>query len=418
MRKNLPASLDVPMQNRPLEKRARVFRFPRAVLCFLYGLLFISRSLPAQSWYISNASGQALYPAPSRIVALRNDYCLGMSIISETMLPPELIAYYRPSYKIDCRTLYEKGAPIRRQWVFRNDGGGSRLTAGAGIRDGSPVLAFIERYNENDALIEERQFSEDEQSRTMYFYENALLVRSETEVKTLFTMRPVETEKPDAGAESGENPPAQQPAAVRPADAPDEPQREWRETSFWTDYYRYSRSQSLRNVQRVFRSGGLQTPVISFPQITPHTEFDKAFVSPKAAYNSAFLNDALSGTPIPDVMYTTDAKGRVLAENHYDETGVLIGGVTNTWVRDRIASVAWRSFDADGSVLEERLIEYGYDAKDNRVMERNYVNGVLERSVRTEGGQETEELYMDGRVVLRTFWKDGVKIKEDRMRGK
>jgi hypothetical protein len=384
-----------------------VFRFLFSSFCFLYGIFSISPPLPAQAWYVSNAAGQALYPAPSRIVALRGDYCLAMSIIPAATLPPELRVYYQPSYKIDFRTLYKKGAPIRQQWVFRDDRGLSRLTAAAGIQEGKPVLAFIERYDERDLLIEELRFSENEQSRTLYFYEKTVLVRSETGVKTLFTTRSVEAEKPEDYAESEENPPEQPPESLR----------EWRETSFWTDYYHYSRSQSLRKVRRAVRSGNPQTLVISFPQLKPHPEFDKDFVLPKVAY-SGFLNDVLSGEPVSDVIYITDDRGRVLMESHYDETGALIGEVRNSWARDRVISAEWRSFDSGGNILEKRLIEYGYDAKDDRVMERNYVNGVLERTVRTEGGGEIEEIYMDGHVVLRTFWEDGRKIKEERVRGR
>jgi antitoxin component YwqK of YwqJK toxin-antitoxin module len=389
------------MHNSRRETGAPVFRFLRFAFCMVYGAFFICPPLSAQAWYISNASGQALYPSPSRIVALRSDYCLGMSVIAEAALPPELRAYYQPSYIIDFRTLYEKGAPVRQQWVFRNDKGLSRLTAAAGIRDGTPALAFIERYDEQGLLIEEQQFSEEEQSRTMYFYENAVLVRSETGVKTRVTIPPDETEEPDAAAAGGE-----------------EPRQEWRETSSWTDRYRYSRSQSLRSVQRVVLSGGPQTPVISFPPLKPHPEFDKDFVRPKVAYHSTFLDNAVNSAPVSDVMYTTDDKGRVLTESRYDETGALTHEMKNNWARDRIMSVEWRSFDTDGTVLEERLVEYGYDAKDNRVTERNYVNGVLERTVKIEGGREIEELYMDGKIVLRATWENGRKIKEERVRGR
>jgi len=34
----------------------------------------------------------------------------------------------------------------------------------------------------------------------------------------------------------------------------------------------------------------------------------------------------------------------------------------------------------------------------------------------TKGDEETEELYMDGVVVLRAYWEKGVKIKEEQVR--
>ena len=48
---------------------------------------------------------------------------------------------------------------------------------------------------------------------------------------------------------------------------------------------------------------------------------------------------------------------------------------------------------------------------------REINNDMLERIVRTEGIMETEELYLDGIIVLRALWEDGVKISEERVRG-
>ncbi|MDR1218428.1 MAG: hypothetical protein LBK73_02335 [Treponema sp.] len=426
-------------------KRAPSFQFLFSTLLFFMFLITAPLTPPlfAQEtvWYISNGAGLALYPAPSRIVALRSDYCLGMSIISRSSLPQELLAYYQSPYTVDFRTLYEKGKPKRLQWVFRDDRGASRLTAVADIKDGSPSLTFIERYGESDLLVEERQFSEEEQITTVYFYEKGVLVRSETRVETLFTIKPEGADSAasdandanddpqgdagsgqhdDAQTESGESAGAEEEPARPPAtpDEPVEPQKEWRETSFWTDYYRYSRSHSLREVQRIVHAGAPQALTLSFPQLKPRPEFDRNFVHPHTTYNSTFLNETLSSDSVSEVAYTIDDRGRTLVESHYDETGALISEVKNNWVRDRLASVEWRSFDNEGAVLERRLAEYEYDAKDNRVMERNYVNGVLERTVRTEGRQEIEELHIDGKVVLRAIWEDGRKITEERVRGR
>ncbi|MDR0376129.1 MAG: hypothetical protein LBH85_10515 [Treponema sp.] len=426
---------------RPLQRGA-LFRFLCSALLFFTLLITapLTPPLSAQEtvWYISNAAGLPLYPAPSRIVALRNDYCLGMSIISWSLLPPELFSYYQSSYTVDFRALYEKGKPKRLQWVFRDDRGLSRLTAVAAIKDGTQTLVFIERYGESDLLVEDRQFFAEERSTTVYFYEKSVLVRSETRVETLFTIQmdvvdDVATEgvdmaepvaddagggsgqRDDARAESDENAETED-APARPP--PPEPQKEWRETSFWTDYYYYSRSRSLREVRRIVHTGAPQALAISFPQLKPRPEFDRNFVRPNAADNSSFLNETLGGAPVSEVAYAIDDRGRALVESRYDEAGTLISEVRNNWTRDRLASVEWRSFDSEGGVLEKRVTEYEYDSKDDRVMERNYVNGVLERTVRTEGGQEIEELHIDGKVVLRTIWENGRKVKEERVRGR
>ncbi|MDR2783162.1 MAG: hypothetical protein LBB48_04880 [Treponema sp.] len=442
MRKNLLESRNAPSHAQAAARRAGAvipvsgFRL-RAVRWRVFLVFLIAPPLPAQetAWYISNAAGLALSPAPSRIVALRNDYCLGMAIISWTLLPPDVVVYYKSSYIVDSRTLYEKGKPKRQQWVFRDDKGMSRLTAVADVKDGKSTLVCIEQYNESHFLMEERQFSEEERSATVFFYEKSLLVRSETRVETFFTIEPEPAvddgeddadggdgsgQHTDARTESGETAGTgtEDAEGEAAAAAPAEPQKEWRETSFWTDYYYYSRSYSIRGVKRIIHAGAQQALTISFPQLKPRPEFDRNFVRPGAAHNSNFLNEPLSGDSVSEVTYTIDDKGRTLAESRYDEAGTLISEVKNNWTRDRLASVEWRSFNGEGDVLERRLTEYEYDSKDDRVMERNYVNGVLERTVRTEGRQEIEEVHMDGKVVLRIVWEDGQKIKEERVRGR
>jgi hypothetical protein len=83
--------------------------------------------------------------------------------------------------------------------------------------------------------------------------------------------------------------------------------------------------------------------------------------------------------------------------------------VKNTWSGDRIIAV----LKIEGDV--EKLTEYEYDSDGKRKTQRDIHNGVLERMVRIDGSKETEELYMNGVVVLRAFWEDGRKISEERV---
>ncbi|MDR2111105.1 MAG: hypothetical protein LBP32_07340, partial [Spirochaetaceae bacterium] len=100
-----------------------------------------------------------------------------------------------------------------------------------------------------------------------------------------------------------------------------------------------------------------------------------------------------------------------LREVRRDEEGNILGEMTNTWDGDRLSSVRWVSGE------DERVSEYEYDGEGDRIIERNYHQGVLERVVRREGDREVEELYMNGTVILRAFWgKDGRKISEERVR--
>jgi len=73
-------------------------------------------------------------------------------------------------------------------------------------------------------------------------------------------------------------------------------------------------------------------------------------------------------------------------------------------------SVLWQSHS------DERLVEYEYDNEGSRISERNYRNGLLERTVTFSGSREVEEIYMSGRLILRAIWEDGVRISEERIR--
>jgi hypothetical protein len=110
------------------------------------------------------------------------------------------------------------------------------------------------------------------------------------------------------------------------------------------------------------------------------------------------------------VVYTTDSRGRILTETRHNEAGEVIGEIRNTWSEtDKIQSVHWIAGEDD------RLVEYEYDNEGNRLGERNYTKGVLERVVQVEGDREVETLYMQGRPVLRAVWEEGRKVSEERI---
>ena len=110
------------------------------------------------------------------------------------------------------------------------------------------------------------------------------------------------------------------------------------------------------------------------------------------------------------IVFTTDDRGRVLVQAFHDEDDNVIWIIQNTWQDDRIVSVTKTE---DGIVY---LAEYEYNSDGNRITERNLRNGILERFVRTEGGRDTEYLYINNIVVLQAVWEDGRKISETRMR--
>jgi hypothetical protein len=381
-------------------------------------MIWTGKAAPAD-WYRSNAAGMLLEFIPSRSAALRNQYGLSVEFMTAPELPEPLQAYYQPSYRIELHTLYEDGRESRRQWIFRNEQGKTLVVSslvstpvpepaeeaegdlvpeaesGEPISEQQRFTGFIEIYEVltgNSQLREEHLFAEDgTQTITAYFYRQRLLIRSETRIKTPAPAEGSEDESSGAGEETLE--------------------------LVLSDYYRYSRSQALRGVERVYHQelaaeNGLIR--LQFPHLGLQAaveEQKKAFVSPSTAYGSQFMEstpvDLAAGTR---VVYTTDERGRIVTEITEDAAGTIVREIHNTWKGDRLASVDWKSGE------EERRIEYTYDEAGDRILERNYLNGVLERLVRKDQGRETEELYMNGKLILRAFWEDGRKIAEERVR--
>ncbi|MDR2028933.1 MAG: hypothetical protein LBP93_05280 [Treponema sp.] len=425
----------------------------------LLGLLLavLSAAGFAQDWYISNAAGMTLERAFSRL-ALRNKYALSIETIAREDFPERLRAFYNPEYQPELRTLYENGEESRRQWIFKDGQGISRLVA-VFNGDGS---GFIELYDPNELITGEYRIAADgSEYITRYIYNNSLLIRAETRRFTPPPPPPAEDEAetgdeaesgdgaapgggaapangavlgsgtaPGTGAAPGngvvpgsETAPEDEARAGDPWAATVEPgagglmgeiggeNREGVLEDMWTDYYRYSRFYSLRAVERRYHQAlpEEQAPVrLQFPHMVLQAA-EQEFIAPGSSYGSGFFSEILVNSG-DRVLYTTDERGRVLTETRKDEDDVVLGELQNTWSGDRLASVSWKAGE------NEQLTEYEYNEDGDRVLERNYVNGVLERVVRREGEQEVEELYMNGVVILRALWEDGRKISEERVR--
>jgi hypothetical protein len=175
----------------------------------------------------------------------------------------------------------------------------------------------------------------------------------------------------------------------------------------WSDMYRYARTGSLRLVERKFYANETENDIrlTRFAPLTLHDENTSASHS-IPVISSDFLSDITTITNI-NIEYIADDKGNIVSEIHKDEEGTIIGELINTWSGDRLASIAWNGEN------DVRLIEYEYDEDGNRIIERNYQDGILERLIRIEEDREVEELYLQGRLSLRAVWKDGQKISEE-----
>jgi hypothetical protein len=430
---------------------------------------FIPTSPPR--WFRSNAGGMTLEEIPSRLGALRHEYALLIDYVTVDDMDPRLIPFYKDEYIIEIRVLYKEGKESRRQWLFRNADGNTRVnavfrliedepqpsaesvelevpdepktegtsalagqetetmipggdasskddaasmgdadfpgltladtetpapeaasgesapSAEGAVAEGSPSLegaasdtkknetkargGFIEVYNENGQISRDYSlFKDGSEILTAYFYNGSALIRAETQER-------------------------------------DADNLEYRKTH--TDNYRYNRSYSLRNVERVFHTAGIDPVYLVFPGRVIDAAYEKDFIKGKLTLASEFLgiNQVDDGFRM---VYDTDSKGRVLSETLYNGKDEVVWTLKNTWVGDRITAIL-KTEDGD-----ESLIEYDYNASGDRIAERDIRNGVLERQVLIDGAKETEELYLNGVIVLKAFWEDGRKISEERVR--
>jgi len=360
-------------------------------------------------WYRSNASGLAIELIPSRLAALRYEYSLSVEAISQRRLPGviprNIISYYDEGYRVEFRQLYENGIEIRRQWIFRDGRGLARISASGSPDFFSPVVqrvnvdgevdevsrkGFIEIRNGAGLVTRELQFDEDlSEWEFRYIYNDGILIRAETWLK---------------------DPPHPPPAPVQEdgvSIAPVERKEPVLERLF-TDYYRYTRSGSLRAIDRTIYKGAGDNSRVGFPALSPRITPKEELATQAGIYNTAYFlgSSNLEGVTIS---YSLDNRGRVLSEISKNAEGKIIGELRNTWSGNRLMNIVWRS----GS--DERRFEFEYDKDGKPLIERNFRRGVLERLVKTEGDNEIEEIYMNGVLILRAYWENGLKISEERI---
>jgi hypothetical protein len=225
---------------------------------------------------------------------------------------------------------------------------------------------FIEVYNENFLLERDILFSEDLGEReTAYFYSSDVLLRAEA-------------------TQNGRK--------------------------IFTDNYRYNRSGFLRTVERLYHEAVDEGVIrLSFPSHVLDAAGEKNFIGEKL-YLTSDTFGSYETEADQRMIFNTDERGRILTQTLLDQDGNEVWVIKNTWSGDRIASI----LKTEGE--DQWLNEYVYNNADDLIMERNLHNGVLERQVRINGNNETEELIINGLIVLRAEWEDGKKISEQRVR--
>ncbi|MDR0599080.1 MAG: hypothetical protein LBG84_03230 [Treponema sp.] len=371
-----------------LRDSARRELFPAALVPVLF-LAVLGRGA-AQEWYRSNPAGMALERIASQTVALHQEWALLVDR-SPRIAPPELIKpYYNSGYSRELRTLYERGKVKRMQWIFRDKAGTTRINASLpenleppkkepAAEDGE-IPPFVEVFSSARSLMEIHQHLAAGVYTTKFFYREDLLIRAETSLD----------KKP-----------------------------------LWTDHYRYTRSYILRGVERDYHASETVLAAIQGHGSTPPAVQDVAssldlrtpqpiagFVSSKSPYDYSTMSDVLNevyAVPAAKVLYGTDDKGKVISETRQDAEGNILAEIANEWAGDRLKTIRWSAGGESGR------IEFSYSSGD-RVLEEDYRDGVLERKVRKQGDEEIEEIYREGKPILRAVWKEGRKISEERLR--
>jgi len=403
-------------------------------------------------WFRSNSGGMTLEEIPSRLVALRNKYALVIDYVAPDEIEPRLLPFYQSGYNVEIRVLYERREEIRRQWLFQDEAGVTRINAvfkrqtDKILDDTQPkpekaipekkiieeefieneiieeafleaddlaaetlsgeelpldelsgdampdlilddntalLIGFIEFFNEKARIVEDRWlFEDDSEIIIRYSYNKNTLIKAETGKKT-------------------------------PVLEPDAEPGQYHETVYrpiYTDTYRYNRSYSLRHVERLYHQKAEVDPVrLVFPGRVLDVAADKNFMKDMLALHSDFFDNS-SVEEGYRVIYETDGRGRILTQTMLNSKDETVWVIKNTWSGNRI--IAMRKTEGDN----EKLIEYEYDNRGHQVVQRAINNGVLERQVYTKGENETEELYMNGVVVLRAYWEKGRKVKEEQVR--
>ncbi len=370
----------------------------------LVAALVLGRAVAAgaQEWYVSDASGIAL-ERTTEAVARRLDFALSVRTAAAEGAPAPVRAAVPVGGSLELKTLYEKGTEVRSRWAALDAAGFERY---AEQRSADGNFGY-ERYDASRRFIEEGRSAGGSLTVIRYAYAGDRLVRAEAY------------------------------AVVGDAEKP-----------LWVETYRYLRSGALRSVERTYPAGTeggktvtegarfeaprglprlldlrsadgsrITTVYDAFGRVVSREAFDAAGKPIGSAEVATYATGAAGPRSVvrseeggATVETGLDDRGRALHEIRRDAEGNVLSETSTVWKENRIASIE----TVAGGLT--RRTEYEYDEGGNRLMERNYRDGNLERTVRRSGGEETEELYSGGVAVLRAVWVDGRKVSEQRLR--
>jgi len=375
-------------------------------------------------WFKSNSGGLAIKEIKSRIIALRNEYALSIESAYPDEMPVYLHEFYKEEHSIEVRTLYKNARRNRVQWLLRDVDNKTRLIAVIFESVEEKVIPVIKEVIEEEQAAEVTEGEEDEESNDNAEKEEIVKVKENRieliERKTGF----IEIYDDEANLiteytyfkngdinridfEYNKN------TLINAASYKSVQDAEEKYIKTFTDFYWYNRSLSLRTIERLFyidmQAKDDDIVKISFPRNIRNTLNNDLLINERLNLYPGFFGEVyIEGNS--KMVYDIDNRGRILKQTLYNDKNEVIWFITNTWQNNRIILTEKKEGDLTLTA------EYRYNLAGDKISEKNFNNGTLERTVEAEGNLEIEELYLDNIVILRAIWEEGIKISETRVK--
>ncbi len=405
-------------------------------LLFLAGPFLCGIGAAESRWYASDGSGIA-YERISPGRAGREEWAVEITSPGTSSIQSFAGKPLPPGSQLETKILYATGK-LKSNSTTLTDSAGRVLSMETIEEDGRTVRS---NYSANGLLTEERNLESDGSATIVRWeYSGGRVLRSR-----MFSLAAPEAPKPSKASEQAVVPAVE--SAVPPM-----------EVLVWTDSYLYDRAGAIRKVDRMLapmtennekpekeekvNQGGMSVRTrLGLPvnlearspdgsalrilydgtgrtartvRLVDGKESSSVQVVYAGSGRSAYVTKTIEPRSGLAIETSHDERGRVLVETRSDKSGKTLERKLTTWadaegLRDRIAAVTLIA----GGV--ERKTEYAYDKKGNRVAEKEYRNGILERSIIKEGRLEKEELFRNGKKVLSSVYENGVKKKDRRI---
>jgi len=376
-------------------------------------------------WFKSNSGGLAIKEIKSRIIALRNEYALSIEAAYPDEIPVYLQDFYKEEYRIELRILYKNAKRNRVQWLLRDINNKTRLIAVIfeSVEEKIIPEQLEEAQGEQTEEVTEAESEEEENADNTVKEEVAEVKENRIELierKTGF----IEIYDDEANLlteytyfKNGDinkiDFEYNNTLLVNASSYKSEQDDEEKYIKTFTDFYWYNRSLSLRTIERLFhidiQAKKDDIVKISFPRNIRDTLNNDLLINERLNLYPDFFGEVhIEGNS--KILYDIDNRGRILKQTLYNDKDEVIWTITNTWQNNRIVLTEKK----EGELT--LTAEYKYNSAGDKISEKNFNNGVLERIVQAEGNMEVEELYMNNVVILRAIWEEGIKISETRVK--